>query len=352
MIQAPQVAEPTTGRMPTAPAVFSPLVFSIVIANFNYGRFIGRAIQSALDLDWPAVEIIVVDDGSTDHSADVIGSFGDRITAIFQQNGGQRAANNTGFASASGDVIVFLDADDILEPDLAREVAAVWRPGLSKVQVQMRRVDVDDCPFGSLIPPIVDAPEPEQVRAWANADTEYPTPPGSGNAYSRDFLSLFFPIGPEHDSWTDSTCLALAPILGDVVTVAKPLVRYRQHGSNDSNLLAVPGRFAREIARAITRQRSVELVLASLDRPSPAAGSLRRSRHLLQLRIASLRMQPEAHPLPGDSRLAAFGDAIRSVGGSSFYPVHRRALMAAWGMVTLLAPQTVARRLVSMRFGG
>jgi hypothetical protein len=199
---------------------------------------------------------------------------------------------------------------------------------------------------------MVNEPQPEQIRAWAIADTEYPTPPGSGNAYSRDFLSLFFPIGPEHDSSTDSTCLALAPLLGDVVTVAKPLVRYRQHGSNDSNLFAMPGRFAREIARAITRQRSVELVLASLNKPLPPAGSLRRSRYLLQLRIASLRMQPEAHPLPGDSRLVALGDAIRSVCGSSFYPVHKRALMAAWGIITLLAPEPVARRLVSIRFGG
>jgi len=345
MAQVLKVVEPTPDSMPAA-----ALAFSVIIANYNYGGFLGRAIQSALDLDWPIVEVIVVNDGSTDQSAEVIWGFDGRIKTIFQANAGQRVANNAGFADASGEIIIFLDADDVLEPDLAREIAAVWRPGVSKVQVQMRRVDIDEVPFGDLLPPIASTPRPEQVRAWASADTEYPTPPGSGNAYSRDFLSLFFPIGPEHDSWTDSTCLALAPHLGDVVTIPKPLVRYRLHGSNDSNLFATPGRFAREIARAVTRQRSVELILASLDKPLPPADRLRRSRHLLQLRIASLRMQPEAHPLPGDSRLTALGDAIRSIFGSSFYPVRRRAIMAAWGIITLLAPGPVARRLVSMRF--
>jgi hypothetical protein len=327
------------------------LRFSIIIANFNYARFVARAIESALGLDWPDVEIIVVDDGSVDNSRAIIESFQDRVTAIFQENGGQRSANNKGFAVSNGDVVVFLDADDVLEPGFAQAVASVWRPGLSKVQVQMERVDAEERPLGSLVPAIDRRPLPEEIRRWSLEATEYPTPPGSGNAYARDFLTCFFPIGPEHDSSTDSTCLALAPLLGDVVTVLEPLARYRQHGNNDSNLFAAPGRFGREVARAMLRQRSAQLICAELGKSPPSDARLRSSRHLLQLRVASLRMDPTLHPLPGDGRMTAFMDAVRSIGRRGFDPFSKRMQVALWSIATLAAPRGLARQLVGWRFG-
>ena len=126
----------------------APMRFSIVIANYNYDRFLGRAIESALALDWPDVEVIVVDDGSTDNSREVIESFAGSITPIFQANGGQRDANNNGFAHSTGEVIVFLDADDVLDPRFAKAVAAAWGPDVTKVQVQMQLIDAEDRPFG------------------------------------------------------------------------------------------------------------------------------------------------------------------------------------------------------------
>lgn len=328
------------------------LRFSFIIANYNYQDYLARAIESALGQEWPSIEVIVVDDGSTDRSAAVIHAFKERIQAVFQPNCGQRAANNAGFARAQGDIIVFLDADDVLEPDFAREVAAVWTPQVSKIQVQMARVDAQERPLGSVIPALRRTPSPRQLREWARQTTEYPTPPGSGNAYSRAFLARFFPIGPEHDSFTDSTCLALAPLLGDVVTVLKPLVRYRQHGANDSNLMATPDRFGREVSRAMVRQRSVETILKLLALPAPPAGRLRRSRHLLQLRIASLRLRPDLHPMPGDNRLVALIDAAQGISGTGFYSIRKRWLALAWGVATLTLPLPIARRLVAYRFSG
>jgi glycosyltransferase involved in cell wall biosynthesis len=76
---------------------------SIFINNYNYGRFLGEAIRSALEQTVPALEVIVVDDGSTGESRSVIDSFGNRIVGIFQDNGGQAAAFNTGIRSAKGD---------------------------------------------------------------------------------------------------------------------------------------------------------------------------------------------------------------------------------------------------------
>ena len=325
--------------------------FSFVIANYNYERFVARSIESVLALDWPDREIIVVDDGSTDGSRAVIESFGDAITAIFQPNGGQRVANNTGFAASSGDIIVFLDADDVIEPAFAQEIAAVWNKRVSKAQVQMSRVDVDERPLDSFVPRLAAVPTPVQIRDWEAATGEYPTPPGSGNAYARSFLERFFPIGPEHDSFTDSTCLVMAPLLGDIVTVAKPLVRYRQHGANDSRLDNSDANFGREILRALKRQHSSQMICAELGMPAPPQRDLRRGRFLLQLRTASFRLAPRTHPFPGDGYLPILLDALRSPFGSGFEPASRRIMIALWSAATLLAPRQMARWLVQKRFG-
>jgi glycosyltransferase involved in cell wall biosynthesis len=95
---------------------------SILINNYNYAAYIKDCIQSALDQDYPAKEIIVVDDGSTDASREAILSFGDVVVPIFKSNGGQASAFNAGFAASTGDVIFFLDADDCFFPDKVRMV--------------------------------------------------------------------------------------------------------------------------------------------------------------------------------------------------------------------------------------
>ncbi len=92
-----------------------PLV-SIIINNYNYDRFLKAAIDSALQQTSHPVEIIVVDDGSTDRSRDIIASYGTQITPIFKDNGGQASCYNTGFAASKGEIICFLDADDVFLP--------------------------------------------------------------------------------------------------------------------------------------------------------------------------------------------------------------------------------------------
>lgn len=90
---------------------------SIIIPAFNYERYVARAIESALAQDYPAVEVVVVDDGSTDGTAAVAEQFVDRgVRVIRQANQGLAAARNTGIAHATGELLFFLDADDFLEP--------------------------------------------------------------------------------------------------------------------------------------------------------------------------------------------------------------------------------------------
>lgn len=103
----------------------APLV-SILINNYNYGRFLEEAIASALSQDYAHVEVIVVDDGSTDDSRDVIARFGDSLTTVFQPNAGQAAAFNSGYAVSRGDIICLLDADDRFLPHKVRMVVAEY----------------------------------------------------------------------------------------------------------------------------------------------------------------------------------------------------------------------------------
>jgi glycosyltransferase involved in cell wall biosynthesis len=102
-----------------------PLV-SILINNYNYGSFLREAIDSALNQDYPHQEIIVVDDGSTDDSQAIIASYGDRIIPIFKENGGQASAFNAGFAISQGDIICFLDSDDMFTGTKVTEIVKIF----------------------------------------------------------------------------------------------------------------------------------------------------------------------------------------------------------------------------------
>lgn len=93
-----------------------PLV-SVIIPNYNYERYLREAIDSALAQTYPNIEIIVVDDGSTDSSREIIESYGSEIRAVFQKNQGVSAARNNGAATSKGEYIAFLDADDVWLPE-------------------------------------------------------------------------------------------------------------------------------------------------------------------------------------------------------------------------------------------
>src|SRR5437773_9320352 len=102
---------------------------SVVIPNYNYAHFLREAIDSALAQTYKDIEVIVVDDGSTDASADVIASYDSRIHPVFSQNQGVAAARNRGVAESTGEYIAFLDADD------------AWLP--TKIEKQVERFAAD-----------------------------------------------------------------------------------------------------------------------------------------------------------------------------------------------------------------
>src|SRR5208283_2367398 len=103
-----------------------PLV-SVVIPTYNCGRYICETVESALGQTYSPVEIIVVDDGSTDDTRERLTTYGDRVRYIYQQNTGPAVARNRGVQDAQGDWIAFLDADDL------------WLPYRLELQVELLR---------------------------------------------------------------------------------------------------------------------------------------------------------------------------------------------------------------------
>lgn len=108
----------------------APLV-SVIIPTFNRASTLKRTVDSALAQTHSPLEVIVVDDGSTDGTETVIRSYGERIRGIAQPNGGPSAARNTGAAAAQGEWLAFLDSDDVWKPEkIARQVDLVSRAGV------------------------------------------------------------------------------------------------------------------------------------------------------------------------------------------------------------------------------
>lgn len=116
---------------------------SVIIPTFNAARYIRYAVDSVLSQSFPSYEVIVIDDGSTDNTRDVLMSYGDRIHYVFQNNKGVSAARNSGLDLARGRFVAFLDADDYFLPDKLHEQVAAFKaiPSLDIVHSGWRIVN-------------------------------------------------------------------------------------------------------------------------------------------------------------------------------------------------------------------
>jgi glycosyltransferase involved in cell wall biosynthesis len=209
---------------------------SVVINNHNYGRFLGDAIDSALGQTYADTEVIIVDDGSTDDSREVIARVGDRIVPVLKPNGGQASALNAGFSASRGDVVVFLDADDVLLPGAIESVMPHFGDReVAKVHWSMPVIDAAGVRTGEIEEPELRGGDlREEVRVEGPlGDATLPSAPTSGNAWSRRFLERVMPV-PEgvYASGADTYLFGLAPIFGRIVVLDKPQSLYRLHGSN------------------------------------------------------------------------------------------------------------------------
>lgn len=207
---------------------------SIIVNNYNYGHFLPEAIESALNQDYQPKEVIVVDDGSTDGSQEIIANYGKRIIPILKENGGQGSAFNAGFAVSRGEVVCFLDADDILLPSaVARAVELLRAPHSVKVHWPLSVIDTIGKPLGKLIPE-GSLPEGNLCDAQLKGGIEgHIFSPTSGNAWSRSYLEKILPLPEDHYRFNADSYLAfLAPFFGSIKRITEHQALYRVHGHN------------------------------------------------------------------------------------------------------------------------
>ena len=212
---------------------------SVIVDNYNYEQYVGEAIGSALSQSYEPLEVIVVDDGSADNSAQVIEGYGDRITAVFKSNGGQASAFNAAFERSHGELVIFLDADDLLLEHAVANAVAAMEPGVSKVHWPLWEIDEHGNRTGGVVDP--ELPEGdfrEAVRRFGpGVDDTWPNAATSGNAFSRAFLERVLPM-PHLLTGTDIYLSGLAGAFGRFVTLPEPQSLYRAHGSNLSGTLS------------------------------------------------------------------------------------------------------------------
>ena len=117
-------------------------MISVVLPSYNRAHILPRAIESILGQTYKDIELIIVDDGSSDNTAEVVGSFSDsRIVYVRQENAGACAARNNGIAHARGDYIAFQDSDDIWHQDkLEKQLATLQNTGADIVFCRMNRM--------------------------------------------------------------------------------------------------------------------------------------------------------------------------------------------------------------------
>lgn len=327
-----------------------PPVVSICIINYNYGRFLAAAIDSALGQTWPEVEVVVVDDGSTDRSAEIIDGYGDLVTTVRKGNGGQGSAFNAGFAACSGSLVCFLDADDTLQPELAAAAAKELDtcPELSKVQFMMRLVDRDGVPLGPTVPRRRGSQPTGDLRAHVLRFRNYPWPPSSANVYSACALLRVLPVPEEHyPTYCDSYLAELVPLLGPVRSVDIPAVNYRRHGDNDFLTLGASAAWLRrkialvELGHENVRRLAGELGVTGVAERATDV----RDAAFLGYRLASMRLEPSHHPLPGDRPWALVAQGVTASLTNPLLRWPGRVRRTAWFLLAGLVPGRPGREL-------
>jgi glycosyltransferase involved in cell wall biosynthesis len=202
---------------------------TIVICNYNYERFLGKAIDSALAQDYPATRVLVIDDGSTDGSRALIEGYGSRITSVFKTNGGQVSAYNRAMQELDSEYAILLDADDMLYPRAASEVMGEFGSGeYVKVQFRLDVISGTGELTGAHVP---HSEPPRDCGTLLRHGWLYPSPPASGNAYLVSALRRLFPMPETPDTryGADFFTIYGIALMGPIASIRHALGSYRVH---------------------------------------------------------------------------------------------------------------------------
>ena len=224
-----------------APLPENPLV-SVLMTSYNYGRFIGEAIDSVQSQTWPHWELIICDDGSRDDSRSIIekrAASDQRIRFIFKQNGGQASALNAAYAECTGEIVVLMDSDDVFLPEKIAEF------------VKHLHLNPNGGLIAHFVEPInevgrvVGPPIPHRLFSgwWAQWSLTHGgnhggLPPTSGIGLRHELAHRLFPIPTDFVISPDGYVKGLGVFITNVVAVPLHLSNWRVHGKNASGARA------------------------------------------------------------------------------------------------------------------
>lgn len=228
---------------------------SVVIANYNYGRFLPDAVDSVRDQTYPHWELLICDDGSTDQSRAVIDEYSRldaRVRGFFKDNGGQASAWNLVLAHTTGEIVCFLDADDVWLPEKLDVVVKAYgeQPDAGFVYHRFQPVTRALRPIGAAFPR-------ELEEGWLAdiALTRGGWGPGSVASvmsFRRELVEHLLPIPEKGRGFGDTFIQAVSQFLVEIVAIPNALTLYRVHGAN---AIGSARPEVRELRRMVDAQR-------------------------------------------------------------------------------------------------
>ncbi|WP_245894697.1 glycosyltransferase family 2 protein [Paracoccus indicus] len=202
---------------------------SVLINNYNYGRYVARAIDSALSQQGVSFEVIVVDDGSTDDSRQVIADYGHAVRAVLQRNQGQAAAMNAAVAASRGAILCFLDADDWFMPGKLAAIASAFAdtPEAGLVYHRLQPTGNDDAPLGPPIPRTLC--QGDIAPRMARSAGVWPFPMTSAISVRREAWDCVGAIPARFRISADAWLVGAIPFVFPIVALPQALGGYRIH---------------------------------------------------------------------------------------------------------------------------
>jgi glycosyltransferase involved in cell wall biosynthesis len=204
-----------------------PLI-SVVLPTYNSGRFLAAALDSALAQTYPNIEVIVINDGSTDDTVEVLARYPGRVRSFTQTNQGVSCARNRGVEKSRGEYIAFLDADDLWDPEkLTKQLPLFRTPDTGMVYCGLDYIDEHGLSLGQ---------STLGAEGWVLKEIALLTSPGVPTSGSTPLLrrNCLDSVGGFDENLSTSADWDLVRRIAcrfRVAMVREPLVKYRQHPS-------------------------------------------------------------------------------------------------------------------------
>ncbi|MBE0577391.1 MAG: glycosyltransferase [Desulfuromonadales bacterium] len=207
---------------------------SVILCNYNYDQYVGDSINSILRQTHENLQLVVVDDGSTDNSREIINTFVDsRIVKIFQKNSGQAAAFNAGYERCTGEFIGFLDSDDFWDNDkLSSALPFFDDENICMVQHNLRVVDRGSNDTGRLQTKVKPGLTDVFSKYFRKNHTGFFVAT-SGIVCRKSVLDKIFPLDVDWKICADVAFTRALPLFGKIYTISETLGSYRIHGENN-----------------------------------------------------------------------------------------------------------------------